>query len=310
MHTISLLRRSVSRIVAGAFFAALFALGIAPVMAQPAPNVTVTKTPDGGTVPPGGLATFTIVVTNNEAVEVTDIQLFDPLPGIGIIDWDFDSPTPNDVGCGFYPEGAPGQEVLICDFNTLPAGESRTVTVFGLTPNTACLVLDNTAYVRIDDVTPIPLDDDSGSIGTTCGIDGRMTGGGSIFTAGKGSTRITHGFEIRCDATDHRQNLEINWPGVKPGAKNQNNFHLTSMTSATCCRQPGHRPQPPAADFDTFVGFGEGTCNGHAGIDRVRVHRCRRAGHQRYRVLPHLRRVHLEASGYITKGNQQAHRNN
>lgn len=308
MHTISLLRRSVSRIVAGAFLSALFALGIAPAMAQ-VPNVTVTKTPDGGTVAPGGLATFTITVTNNEDFAVEDIQLYDPLPGIGIIDWDYDSPTPNDVGCNIYGSN-PALEVLICDFNTLPAGESRTVTVFGLTPNTACLVLDNTAYVRIDDVTPIPLDDDPGSIGTTCGIDGRMTGGGSIFSNGKGSTRITHGFEIRCDATDHRQNLEINWPGAKPGAKNQNNFHLTSMTSATCFDNPDIGPQPPQAGFDTFIGDGVGTCNGEPASIHFVFTDAGEPGTEDTAWYVISGACTLDEFGYITKGNQQAHDTN
>jgi hypothetical protein len=85
-----------------------------------------------------------------------------------------------------------------------------------------------------------------------------MTGGGSIFTGPGNQTRVTHGFELRCDANDKRQSLEINWPGTA----GQNNFHLTDITKATCIDDPSIQPQPPNAGFDTYIGEGVGTCNG------------------------------------------------
>jgi len=83
-------------------------------------------------------------------------------------------------------------------------------------------------------------------------ISGRMTGGGSIF---KGDLRITHGFELHCNASDTPNNLEINWDGG-------NNFHLTTLLTARCIDNPAIAPPPPNADFDTFIGTGVGTCNG------------------------------------------------
>jgi hypothetical protein len=84
----------------------------------------------------------------------------------------------------------------------------------------------------------------------------RMTGGGSVF-ASDGS-RVTHGFELRCDAADARQNLEINW-GSGKGA---HNFHLDSITRVQCIDDPAIGPHPPSAGFDTYIGEGAGTCNG------------------------------------------------
>jgi hypothetical protein len=95
-------------------------------------------------------------------------------------------------------------------------------------------------------------------------LPGRMTGGGSIFTtAGEipgAGIQVTHGFEIRCDATDHRQSLEVN---IHDAAND--NFHLDDLTAATCIDAANIQPQPPAAPFDTFIGVGKGSLNGVPG---------------------------------------------
>ncbi len=83
----------------------------------------------------------------------------------------------------------------------------------------------------------------------------RMTGGGSVFTTT--GMRVTHGFQLRCDETDPRQNLQVNWG---PG----NRFHLTELTFAECLDTPLDE-RPPTAGFDTFVGEGTGRFNGVAG---------------------------------------------
>lgn len=88
----------------------------------------------------------------------------------------------------------------------------------------------------------------------------RMTGGGSVF--GTGQNRITHGFQIRCDADDVRQNLEVNRNLPGPGA---DNFHLLDMTSATCIDDPALDEENPVAGFDTYIGVGTGTWNGLPG---------------------------------------------
>jgi hypothetical protein len=80
---------------------------------------------------------------------------------------------------------------------------------------------------------------------------GRITGGGSIFDTVNGvpNTRITHGFELRCDPNDRRQSLEINWDGG-------NNFHLEKLiNSVVCFDDPTTQPPPPPGTvIDTYAG--------------------------------------------------------
>ena len=85
--------------------------------------------------------------------------------------------------------------------------------------------------------------------------DGRMTGGGSVFTID--DVRVTRGFEIHCDLREPN-NLEVNWPGA-------NNFHLTKLTSASCTDSPAVTQEPPVAPFDTFTGTGTGLLNNKPG---------------------------------------------
>src|SRR5713226_5216550 len=94
---------------------------------------------------------------------------------------------------------------------------------------------------------------------------GRMTGGGSIFTDTNDSgvpsgTRITHGFELHCDANRQPNSLEINIHDPINGK-----FHLEKLTSATCYYDPSINPTPPPASFNTYVGKGAGSYNGVSG---------------------------------------------
>lgn len=84
----------------------------------------------------------------------------------------------------------------------------------------------------------------------------RMTGGGSLFTSG--GMRVTHGFQIRCNSNDNRQNLQVNWTKGK--------FHLLDMTDAVCTDDPNIVPDPPkGTPFDTYEGWGTGRYNGVSG---------------------------------------------
>lgn len=87
-----------------------------------------------------------------------------------------------------------------------------------------------------------------------------MTGGGSIFD-GLGQSaeytgRTTHGFVVHCDPRNS-DNLQINWEG--------NRFHLTDLITAMCPDDPDIQPEPPVADFDTFIGMGVGKLNNRPG---------------------------------------------
>lgn len=127
--------------------------------------------------------------------------------------------------------------------------------------------------------------DCSGTIGIgetkTCTITnndtpGHFTGGGSVFpTLTQGAflsgvnfkntkdTRVTHGFTLHCDASRDPNRLQVNWGPVK----NEQKFHLLTLTTATCTDNPNIDPQQPNADFDTIEGTGTGRFNNVDGVN-------------------------------------------
>jgi hypothetical protein len=84
-------------------------------------------------------------------------------------------------------------------------------------------------------------------------VPGRMTGGGDFYATN--GTVVHHGFQLRCNVRDPRQNLEINW------GKGQH-FHLQTVTTVSCYDDPSINPGDPAAPIDTLVLSGTGTYNG------------------------------------------------
>ncbi|HEX5431869.1 MAG TPA: hypothetical protein VFW83_07885 [Bryobacteraceae bacterium] len=86
-------------------------------------------------------------------------------------------------------------------------------------------------------------------------FEGRMTGGGSFFI---GTMRVTHGFELHCNASEGPNNLEVNWDGG-------NHFHLDTLTEAACFDSGAPAAPPKDTDFTTLVGGGSGTLNGVPG---------------------------------------------
>ncbi|MFZ5480099.1 MAG: hypothetical protein ACOZNI_25260 [Myxococcota bacterium] len=87
--------------------------------------------------------------------------------------------------------------------------------------------------------------------------ENRMTGGGILRVDGNKNS-VSHGFQIRCDAADERQNLEINWN--KSGGPNSSfQFHLLDMLDAECIDEGDETP--PVAGFTTYIGRGEGRCD-------------------------------------------------
>jgi hypothetical protein len=87
---------------------------------------------------------------------------------------------------------------------------------------------------------------------------GRMTGGGSVFTAW--GVRVTHGFELHCDAGQGPNTLEINWGGPGQGSAS-NAFHLENLDRGICADDPTFDEGTPVAGFDTYVGTGTGRFN-------------------------------------------------
>ena len=142
----------------------------------------------------------------------------------------------------------------------LDAGETWLYTSAGIYTT----ALSQGAYINVAQVTgtdtrlgTIVRDDDTANlvIALPAHTNGRMTGGGSIYTAD--DTRVTHGFELHCDSTIGPNNLEINW--------DKNKFHLEQVTAMSCYDDPALSPLPRPAPFDTLVGQGIGRFNGIAG---------------------------------------------
>ena len=88
---------------------------------------------------------------------------------------------------------------------------------------------------------------------------GFFVGGGRVDDPKYG--KVTHGFELHCDATQAPNNLEINWL--------QNKFHLEELESAKCIdnRTPNEPPPSPhpGPTLDIYKGEGFGRYNGVCG---------------------------------------------
>ncbi|MGK2927187.1 MAG: hypothetical protein ACSLE2_16345 [Lysobacterales bacterium] len=98
--------------------------------------------------------------------------------------------------------------------------------------------------------------------------DGRMTGGGSVFTDENDffvptGTRVTHGFQLHCDASITPNNLQVNTHLPDGGGSR---FHLEELVDAVCWNDPEIEPRPPVAPFDHYWGFGVGRLDGVAGF--------------------------------------------
>ena len=140
--------------------------------------------------------------------------------------------------------------------------------------------------------------------------EGRMTGGG--HTEGwsfKKEVKVTHGFQLRCDENDPRQNLQVNWG-------NGNRFHLTDVEKFEC-HDSARDEGMPVAGFDLLKGTGFGRYNGEdgayidfkvtddgepgGGVDEFRV--------EIWTSKAKTQKVLRVYSGtLLTKGNHQAHR--
>jgi len=133
-------------------------------------------------------------------------------------------------------------------------------------------------------------------------IAGWMTGGGSVFA---GTMRVTHGFELDCDAAKGGH-LEVNWG-------KGNRFHLDSLTTAACSDDAAIAAAPPKSAFDTLTGGGSGRYNNVPGATvEFTFSDAGEPGSGDYvaiKVFDASHLVVLDVAGYLTKGNQQAHQN-
>jgi uncharacterized repeat protein (TIGR01451 family) len=122
-----------------------------------APDVTVKKTADQGTVVAGGVAGFTVTITNTGGGAATGVTLTDPLPALGGSNlWAIDPASPN--ATTFVITGPAGSQVLsLAPNTTLAAGGTLVVHITGTTTPSGspfAATLPNTATVSAVNEAP------------------------------------------------------------------------------------------------------------------------------------------------------------
>ncbi|WP_436793410.1 DUF7507 domain-containing protein [Actinospongicola halichondriae] len=118
------------------------------------PDLTIDKTPDDGVVNAGDDVSFTVVIGNDGPGTAYDVVVSDDLPAA--VTWAID---PAVDGCAI------ADGTLACEFDSLAAGDTVSITVTGTTDAADCGVLDNTATADAsndDEVT------DDGDITVEC----------------------------------------------------------------------------------------------------------------------------------------------
>jgi uncharacterized repeat protein (TIGR01451 family) len=102
------------------------------------PDISVTKTPDQGTVSAGDVIGFTIEATNNGDGIAHGVTVTDTLPSEPGLAWTVDGAN-SDAGCSIS-NGA-----LTCTWGDLAVGASKSVHITSPTTAATCGVVDNTA---------------------------------------------------------------------------------------------------------------------------------------------------------------------
>lgn len=110
-----------------------------------------------------------------------------------------------------------------------------------------------------------------GNSSITCVFSGFMTGGGKFNSDINNAPPpapllplVVHGFILHCNSSMSPNNLEINWKDPATGAEHQ--FHLENLIASHCEFNPAvGSPNPPTANFNTWVGNGTGRLDGKEG---------------------------------------------
>ncbi|MFE2993322.1 hypothetical protein ACFXKB_47190, partial [Streptomyces sp. NPDC059262] len=180
--------------VLGLGIALPFTAGVTPAFAQAA--LRVTKTHEGD-FPRGGQGVYTITVTNtgNETTGTTSMN--DTLPaGLTTAEgqWEVDSAVDASCSLGQVPDG---RQILRCTAQSLPAGDSFTVTVtVDVSATTPCSVTNTAVTFDLLSNSSDEVDDPTTITGEGCGpagnpalsIDKSHTG--SFTQGGTGSYAI------------------------------------------------------------------------------------------------------------------------
>ena len=216
-----------------------------PTPAQDANNPSSPFALTAGSVP-----TFTFQVRNLGAQALGSVVLVDD----AATDAAGDDFTPAPVLQGLYNVGDTDRDRLLDPNETwlyTSAGVYTTKPVQGAHVNVVRVSASNVvtgATVRDDDTAHYV-------VTALAQGDGRMTGGGSVYT--DAGTRVTHGFELHSAINFGPNNLQVNF--------DRNSFHLEQLTAIRQFDDPNLNPLPRPAYFDTVIGEGLGRFNGQSG---------------------------------------------
>lgn len=136
-----------------------------------APNVTVVKTADNGTVNAGDPIGFTVTITNTETDgplgTAHNVTVADPLPMGTDVSWSIVHQTSSNCMITVTDGGVPGQELDCTNFDLAP-GASYVVHITSTTDFKSCAVYDNTATVMVSNQSNSPLTSNQASVTVQC----------------------------------------------------------------------------------------------------------------------------------------------
>jgi uncharacterized repeat protein (TIGR01451 family)/fimbrial isopeptide formation D2 family protein len=158
------------------------------------PSLTISKTPDGGTVVAGSPISFTITVHNGGPGAATNVDIDDVLPA-GFA-W---AENPNLAECAI----STGK--LHCDLATLAAGADFSVTVSAPTTAEDCGLVPNTAEVDADNSTKRS---DDGDVTVLC-PDVSIQKGTSTPHVSAGDS-VTYTITVTAGGTGNSTNVTVN----------------------------------------------------------------------------------------------------
>jgi subtilisin-like proprotein convertase family protein len=264
-------------------------------------------TPTGSIRPVGDTVTFTYEIRNTGSAALAGVLVLD------------DNGTPGDLGDDFMPVfvGGDADADRLLDLDeTWTYTAERVVTagqyanlgvVTAVDPSTGQVVADDDPSHHVGRAFPaIDVEKFVKAFVPGHPIEGRMTGGGSVFTAD--GVRVTHGFELHCNIDIGPNNLEINFAG--------NQFHLEQLTSATCLETDLDQSPGPLknAPFDTYIGAGIGRFNGVSGytvaFTFTDAGEPGTSDFAEIRITAPSGQTVLLVSGTLGLGNHQTHREN
>ncbi len=111
-------------------------------------SISIDKVADASSVSQGDDIGFTITVTSNGPADALNVQLDDPLPTQGELDWSIDGGT----GAGLCSIVAAD---LQCSFGTMAAGDSFSVHITSATTDETKGLISNTAYATATNAPPV-----------------------------------------------------------------------------------------------------------------------------------------------------------